>query len=238
MRPVSHRPGWRALAVEIRTEREQEACFGSRKSDRQRRGNRDSGGARRAGNRLHSRRPSRTVPAQRSIGACSRRLVAAHRGRLSLLPGPAAASRRVARVYRHGSSAQANVRPAFLEEPVLTASKSCHHLRFDSVRFRTPALQAPDGDHGDRDESDTQYPVWPDHIALVGGAAIPVVVDVATATAGPVMGCPHSQCSRTTRTRKAHAPNPTMSSAGTAKSNDLMTLRPWSSDSCLENHCA
>jgi hypothetical protein len=32
------------------------------------------------------------------------------------------------------------------------------------------------------------------HIALVGDAAVPVVVDLVTATAGLVMGCPHSQC--------------------------------------------
>src|SRR6267154_4247527 len=171
------------------------------------------------------------------MGACSRRLVAAHRGRSSLLSGPAAASRRVARVHRHGSCAQANVRPAFPEEPVLTASRSNHHVRFDSVRFRTPALQAPHDDHSDRDKSDNEHPVWPDQIALVGGTAIPVVVDLVTATVGLAMGCPHSQCSRTTMTRKAHVTKPAMSSAGIAMSNDFMTLRPLSSDSCLKNHC-
>jgi DNA-binding transcriptional LysR family regulator len=59
-----------------RAERQQEGCFSSREHNRQQRRNGNPRGARRTWNRLHARRPYRTVPAQRAASARSRRLVA------------------------------------------------------------------------------------------------------------------------------------------------------------------
>jgi hypothetical protein len=42
-----------------------------------------------------------------------------YRGSLPLLSRSKAASRRVARIHRHGSRAKGNVRPTLIEEPIL-----------------------------------------------------------------------------------------------------------------------
>ena len=53
-------------------------------------------------------------------------------------------------------------------------------------RLRVPYADRDDRD--DRDCGDTEYPIWPDRIAPVTRAAIPIVVDLVTAPAELVTG--------------------------------------------------
>ena len=134
---------WRTLALEIRTERQQEACRRRRKHNGQRHGGRGSRCTLWARDRLHHRRPGRAVPTQRAARARSRRLVADHGGSLSLLPGPAAAPGRIACVHRHDQAAQRQG-PLFTQVPVLTSY---------APLFRRSALQSRQGGNcGGHDE--------------------------------------------------------------------------------------
>src|SRR3977135_104981 len=83
------------------------------------------------------------------------------------------------------------------------------------------ALSVPHADHYNHADSNTDCPIWPVRTAFLRTAAVPVIVDLVTATTK--MTEPQQfQCSRMTRTRSAHAARDTVISAGIAINNDLM----------------